>query len=97
MAEFYSASLDRLLNVMLELKQKDELYAFLSELCSAKELRDLSVRLEVCLLLQEGLNYRDISERVGISPATISRVYRSFSQGTGGVMRARELIEEKGL
>ncbi len=97
MAEFYSASLDRLLNVMLELKQKDELYAFLSELCSAKELHDLSVRLEVCLLLQEGLNYRDISERVGISPATISRVYRSFSQGTGGVMRALELIEEKGL
>ena len=83
MAEFYSASLDRLLNVMLELKQKDELYAFLSELCSAKELRDLSVRLEVCLLLQEGLTVKILL------PAAVTavcwQVIQTAEKGTDGM------------
>ena len=95
MADFYSEGLDRLIEAIRGLKEKEELYAFLSELCSVKELHDFSVRLQVCELLAEGLNYRDISERVGISPATISRIYRSFSQGSGGIQHALDLIKNE--
>ena len=39
--------------------------------------------MEVALLLDEGLIYSDILERTGASSATISRVNRSLSYGTG--------------
>ena len=40
-------------------------------------------RYEVATLLSEGMVYSDILERTGASSATISRVNRSLSYGTG--------------
>ena len=54
--------------------------------------------MEVAMLLDQGLIYSDILERTGASSATISRVNRSLSYGTGAYERvfARLKAEKAG-
>ena len=93
--EYYSESVERLIYVLLQLKTKEEAYRFLSDICTAKELKDMTQRLDISILLEQDLNYREISEAVGISPATISRVSRSFYYGNGGLSLAVERLKNR--
>ena len=52
-----SDSLSRLYQVILELQTVEECYDFFEDLCTIKELKDLSQRLEVAFLLDRGLSY----------------------------------------
>ena len=74
---------DRLYKAILQLKDEEECYAFFQDLCTVSELRPMEQRFEVALLLSEGMIYNDILDRTGASSATISRVNRSLSYGTG--------------
>lgn len=94
MAEFYSESLDRLLKTILELENLEEAYNFFSDVCTIKELQDMAQRLDAAFLLAEGENYQSISNQVGISTATISRVSRCLNYGRGGY---RSAIEKSGV
>ena len=87
---------DMLYDAILALRTVDECKAFFQDLCTVAELRAMEQRLEVAMLLDDGLIYNDILERTGASSATISRVNRSLSYGTGayGKIFAR-MREEK--
>ena len=61
----------------------DDCYDFLVDLCTQPELKAMEQRMEVAMLLDQGLIYSEILERTGASSATISRVNRSLSYGTG--------------
>ena len=74
---------DILYETILTLKDLDECKKFFSDLCTVAELRAMEQRFEVALLLSDGMIYNDILERTGASSATISRVNRSLSYGTG--------------
>ena len=75
---------DRLFEAILALKDKEECASFFDDLCTIKELQDMSQRFDVALLLGEGNNYADISALTGASSATISRVNRCLNYGNGG-------------
>lgn len=68
---------------ILQLKTLDECCAFFDDLCTVGELRAMEQRFDVATLLDEGLVYTEILEKTGASSATISRVNRIFSFGTG--------------
>lgn len=89
-----SDSIDRLFEAIMGLDSLDECYKFFEDLCTVKELRDMSQRLEAAILLYEGENYLDIAEKVGISTATISRVSRCVNYGTGGYKAAIERLKK---
>lgn len=89
-----SDSIDRLFEAIMGLDSLDECYKFFEDLCTVKELRDMSQRLEAAILLYEGKNYLDIAEKVGISTATISRVSRCVNYGTGGYKAAIERLKK---
>ena len=74
---------DILYETILTLKDLDECKKFFSDLCTVAELRAMEQRFEVAILLSNGMIYNDILERTGASSATISRVNRSLSYGTG--------------
>ena len=74
---------DRLYKAILTLETEEECYNFFQDLCTVSELRSMEQRYEVATLLNDGLIYNDILERTGASSATISRVNRSLSYGTG--------------
>ena len=59
------------------------------------ELRSMEQRFEVASLLSQGMIYNDILEKTGASSATISRVNRSLSYGTGGYAKVFEYQKQK--
>jgi len=79
-----------LYQTILKLKDIDECVHFFEDLCTTNEMRALEQRYDVAVLLDEGRVYTDILERTGASSATISRVGRIFTNGTGAF---KELID----
>lgn len=78
------AKSDILYKAILTLKTEEECYDFFQDLCTVSELRSMEQRFEVATLLEKGLIYNEILEKTGASSATISRVNRSLSYGSGG-------------
>lgn len=75
---------DMLVEALLSLRTREECYALLDDLCTVREIHDLSQRLAVALLLNKGETYADIAEETGASTATIGRVNRALNYGAGG-------------
>ena len=75
--------IEQLYKAILLLKDEEECYNFFQDLCTVSELRSMEQRFEVASLLESGMIYNEILERTGASSATISRVNRSLSYGTG--------------
>ena len=88
MANFQSASIDRLFESVLALDSVEECYRFFEDVCTINEVQDMAQRFEAALLLEQGLNYQQIAQQVGISTATISRVSRCLNYGSGGYREA---------
>ena len=86
---------DQLYKVILQLKDEEECYNFFQDLCTVSELRSMEQRFEVASLLDDGMIYNEILERTGASSATISRVNRSLSYGTGAYAKLFERIKDK--
>lgn len=84
MQDWYTKSTDDLCRAILSLKTKEECYAFLEDICTIKEIQDISQRLAVAQLLSQGVSYTTICKETGASTATISRVSRCYEYGAGG-------------
>ena len=86
---------DGLYRALMTLKSEEEIYNFFQDLCTITELRAMEQRFEVASLLNDGMIYNEILERTGASSATISRVNRSLSYGTGAYERLFKRIKKK--
>ena len=95
MYPFASEETDRLFDAVLGLKTREECYALFDDLCTIKEIRDMSLRFEGAIMLEKGDNYNQISEKIGLSPATISRISRCLNYGSGGYRAAIDLIAKE--
>ena len=83
-----------LLAAVLAHKSPEDCEAFFTDLCTPAELDALSGRWRVARLLAQGMPYREISEKTGISTATVTRVARCLTYGReGGYRRALEKLE----
>ncbi|MDR0631607.1 MAG: trp operon repressor [Holosporales bacterium] len=68
--------IEQFCETLLRMDEISEVKAFLKDVCTPKELEDLSERWNVCLHLNMGKSYRAISKETGVSLATITRVAR---------------------
>jgi TrpR-related protein YerC/YecD len=82
--DWRSADVEALFDVLLDLGSRDEAAAFLRDLCTLGEIRDLAQRWTVVRLLDAGLHYSEISRRTGASTATITRIASWLNHGEGG-------------
>ena len=57
----------------------------------------MAQRFEAAILLDQGEGYQTISDQVGISTATISRVSRCLNYGAGGYRQVIDRMKEEGL
>lgn len=73
-----------LYKAIMSLKTEEECQHFLEDLCTISELKAMAQRVEVALLLDQGMIYSEILERTGASSATISRVNRCLNYGANG-------------
>lgn len=88
MVDFHSEAVDRLFEAIVGLESVEECYRFFEDVCTIKEIRDISQRLQIASLLDAGMNYQKISKQVDASSATISRVNRCLNYGSGGYRSA---------
>ena len=83
-----------LFEAILALESVEACEAFFEDLCTIKEILDMSQRLDTAILLSKGLSYQKIAEQVAVSSATIGRVSKCLNYGTGGYRAALEKLEE---
>ena len=84
MAKWHTEATDRLIRAIASVKDMEEGYILMEDLCTIKEIIDISQRLEVARLLIDGKNYQEITKLTGVSTATISRVNRSMDEPDNG-------------
>ncbi|MCX7714766.1 MAG: YerC/YecD family TrpR-related protein [Clostridia bacterium] len=89
-------NMDILFEAILKLKTIEECYNFFEDLCTVSELKSMSQRLEVALMLDEKHVYTDIAAKTGASTATISRVNRALHYGAEGYRLIISRLKEKG-
>ena len=85
-------SVDRLFQSILNLQSLEECYAYFEDLCTIKEILDMSQRLDTAILLAKGMSYQKIAEQVAVSSATIGRVSKALNYGSGGYQKAIERL-----
>lgn len=98
MMNFRSESVDRLFQTILNLETIEDCYAYFEDICTIKEIQDMSQRLDTAILLSQGLSYQKITEQVDVSTATIGRVSKCLNYGSGGYRKAIQKLnsaEEK--
>lgn len=83
---------DMLAKALLSLTSEEECYRFMEDILTLREIRDLSQRLEVAMLLKDKVTYNEIVERTGVSTATIGRVNRALTYGAGGYLSVIEKL-----
>ncbi len=70
------------------LSRPQDVAAFLVDLCTPAEIEAMADRWKVVPLLVDGVPYREIHDRTGVSVTTIGRVARSLEHGAGGYAAA---------
>lgn len=79
-----SDSLSMLLDAFVSLDGRVTALSLLQDLCTPRELEDLSQRLEVARMLDAGVSYARIQAATGASATTVARVARCLKYGSGG-------------
>ena len=79
-----TTDVESLVDALVGLEDRDEAMAFMRDLCTLGEIRDMAQRWAVVRLLAEGLHYAEISRRTGASTATITRIASWLNHGEGG-------------
>ncbi len=92
---FQTKETNELFNAILSIDNSEECGNFFNDICTVKELQDLSQRFQVAKLLKLGKSYQEISKETGASTATISRVNRSLVYGNGGYKSVLGRLEDK--
>lgn len=92
MHKLHCESVDRLFETILNLQSLEECYAYFEDLCTIKEIQDMSQRLDTAILLSKGFSYQKIAEEVAVSSATIGRVSKCLNYGSGGYKKAIEKL-----
>ena len=84
--------MNKLFETILKLDNIEECYSFFEDICTIKEIQDMSQRLETAILLSKGLSYQQIAEKAAVSSATIGRVSKCLNYGSGGYRKAIEKL-----
>lgn len=80
----FNKKTDSLFKAILSLKSVKEAENFFRDLCTIDEIKDMSERWEIVQLLEKGISYRKIAEKLKVSTTTVSRVALWLNNGQGG-------------
>ncbi len=95
MTPLKDSSVDELFEAVLSLESIEDCHEFFEDLCTINEIISLSQRLSVAKKLDEGKTFSVITTETGASSATIGRVNRCLSYGTGGYKKVIEKLKSK--
>jgi TrpR-related protein YerC/YecD len=91
-----TGEVERLLEALAALNTSNELYPFLLDVCTPREITEIAQRLEVARLLSDKVAYSLIQKRTGASATTIARVSKCLNYGEGGYATVLERLDSSG-
>ncbi|MGM9554520.1 MAG: YerC/YecD family TrpR-related protein [Faecousia sp.] len=95
MGKLENKEMERFYEAVLTLQTVEECEAFFEDICTIREVMDMSLRLRVAALLNSGKAYQEISKETGASTATICRVNRCLVYGDGGYRTVLERMTHR--
>lgn len=84
MSEIFDKNVDCLFEAISLIKDKKDCADFFVDLCTIKEIKEMSKRFKAAKMLLDGHNFNEIIKSTGISSATLARVNKSLQYGSGG-------------
>lgn len=90
-----SEETDHLFKAILSLKTEEECYRFFDDLCTFSEIEAMSQRFEVASLLAAGKTFTQISQKIGVSSTTITRVNKCLCYGADGYKLLFDRVKEE--
>ena len=79
---FDKPDVKQLVHAFSLLDDEKDIQAFLTDICTPREICDLSQRLQVARYLDEGEPYVEVQARTGASSTTVSRVSKALTVAT---------------
>jgi TrpR family transcriptional regulator, trp operon repressor len=73
--------LGELIEILLNIKNKDKMIDFLRGILTPKELLELSNRLQIVKMLKRGVSHHDIAGKLRVGVATVTRGSREIQKG----------------
>ena len=95
MTPFKNSYVDELYDAILSLENKEDCRDFFEDLFTINEIISLSQRLSVAKKLDEGKTFSVITAETGASSATIGRVNKCLSYGTGGYRKIIDRLKNE--
>ncbi len=86
---------ERFFEAVLQLNTVEECEAFFEDICTIREVMDMSQRLSVATMLDSGKPYQEVSKATGASTATICRVNKCLVYGSGGYRNVLDKLKAK--
>ena len=92
---------DRLVSALLSLETQEEAYRFLEDVLTIQEMKSITQRLEVAVMLRSRETYQEIVRQTGASTTTIGRVNRTLQYGSDGYalvldrLKASDEVQQK--
>lgn len=80
----WKKELPTLCKAFLTLKTPGECKKFLRDLCTITEMRAITERFQVAIMIDKGIPYREISKETGMSTTTITRIAEWLRNGERG-------------
>lgn len=94
-SKFGNEEIESLFESILKLETIEECYRFFEDVCTIKEIQDMSQRLEVAKMLSNHVPYTSITSKTKASTATISRVNKSLAYGADGYKLIFDRLKDK--
>lgn len=76
--------LKTLAQALLSLKNEKDMLALLRDIATLEELDELSNRLAAAQMIHDGMPYRDVAQKTGMSTTTVTRIAHWLRNGEGG-------------
>lgn len=80
----FNKKTDNLFKAIVGLKNVREAERFFRDLCTIDEITEMSERWQIAQMVNRGLSYRAIAEKLAVSTTTVARVASWFYNGAGG-------------
>ncbi|MCL2379690.1 MAG: YerC/YecD family TrpR-related protein [Coriobacteriia bacterium] len=90
-----TAAVEDLLTVLRKSENGDDLFNFLLDVSTPRELAEIAQRLQVARMLKDGMAYVTIEKKTGASATTIARVSKCLQYGNLGYAVAISKLEQE--
>lgn len=73
--------LNELIDLLLDIKTKEEMKDFLLGILTPKELEEIPARLQIVKMLKKGITQHEVADKLGVGIGTVTRGSKELQKG----------------